>query len=91
MFGAVELHPSRFEGSCASRMPLPRSSVASALQMLNDWIAHGPPATYWITGFYFTHAFLTGVKQNFARKYKIPIDTVTFSYKCLPGEASQYT
>ena len=49
--------------------------------MMSEWIAHGPPATFWITGFYFTHAFLTGVKQNFARKYKIPIDTVIFNYK----------
>lgn len=24
------------------------------------------------------------MKQNFARKHKIPIDTITFSYTCLP-------
>lgn len=66
------------------------NDLIQKMQMMSDWIEHGPPPVFWITGFYFTHAFLTGVKQNFARKYKIPIDTVIFNYKCLPaGENNQ--
>ena len=55
--------------------------LVQKMNMMRSWIDHGPPAVFWVTGFYFTHAFLTGVKQNFARKYKIPIDTVIFNYK----------
>ena len=36
------------------------------------------------------HSFLTAGLQNYARKYKIPIDNVTYDYVMLPGEADEY-
>lgn len=60
------------------------ADLTERLNMMTKWIEHGPPAVFWISGFYFTHAFLTGVKQNFARRHHVPIDTVTFDYVCMP-------
>jgi len=51
------------------------------IRFISDWRDHGIPSAFWISGFYFPQAFLTGTLQNFARKHIVSIDTIDFSYK----------
>jgi len=50
------------------------------VNFIQTWYDEGKPPAFWISGFYFPQAFITGVMQNHARKYQLPIDTITYGY-----------
>jgi len=56
------------------------------IKFLSDWVANGPPEVFWISGFFMQQSFLTGIKQNYARKHQIGVDTITFAFEVMDPE-----
>lgn len=53
------------------------------IHFLQKWIDEGTPNVFWISGFFFPQAFITGNLQNYARKYVIAVDRIEFEVKVM--------
>eukprot|EP00927_Polykrikos_kofoidii_P031997 TRINITY_DN2738_c0_g1_i1.p1 TRINITY_DN2738_c0_g1~~TRINITY_DN2738_c0_g1_i1.p1 ORF type:complete len:3358 (+),score=626.85 TRINITY_DN2738_c0_g1_i1:1049-10075(+) len=52
-------------------------------KFMTTWVNNGTPLIFWFSAYFFQQAFLTGVLQNFARKYKIAIDRCMWNYSVM--------
>lgn len=56
------------------------------LEFFQTWIDKGEPNVYWLSGFYFTQSFMTGVLQNYSRKNRFQIDMVRIEFEVTKHE-----
>lgn len=57
------------------------------IKFMQDWVDDKAPETFWISGFFFTQSFLTGTRQNYARKHVIAIDFIEFDFIVISDES----
>uniref|UniRef100_A0A8D9F093 Dynein heavy chain 6, axonemal n=1 Tax=Cacopsylla melanoneura TaxID=428564 RepID=A0A8D9F093_9HEMI len=50
------------------------------IDFISVWINHGPPVSYWISGFFFPQGFLTGCLLTHARLHNIGIETLKIDF-----------
>ncbi|XP_058647833.1 dynein axonemal heavy chain 1 isoform X3 [Onychostoma macrolepis] len=67
------------------------SDLVQRISFLQNWISDGIPAVFWISGFFFPQAFLTGTLQNFARSASVSIDTIAFDFKVMKEAVEELT
>jgi len=74
--------------SYASLKPLGSyfNDLLERISFIQNWFDKNQPSSFWISGFYFPHSFLTGVLQNYTNKYAIPIDMLTFEFQVMPKD-----
>ncbi|KAK7198632.1 dynein heavy chain [Novymonas esmeraldas] len=65
------------------------SDLVARLDFLQTWYATGPPPRFWLSGFFFTQSFLTGVTQNYARRCCIEIDKLVWDFAVVDEEEEQ--
>jgi len=78
--------PSMWEGKAYPSLKVLSAwtvDLEGRIRFIADWIADGIPKVFWFSGFFFPQAFLTGVLQNFARKYVLPIDTISYEFRVI--------
>ena len=50
------------------------------ITFFEKWIKKGIPKQFWLSGFFFTQSFLTGILQNYSRRKNIPVDELSFEF-----------
>lgn len=52
------------------------SHTPCRLKFFQDWIEHGTPTVFWISGFYFTQSFLTGTYTEPLSTHILPLTSI---------------
>jgi len=66
------------------------NDLVARFKFMKEW-AKEPQKSYWVPAFFFPQGFMTAVLQTYARKTKIPIDTLLFRTEVRKVKESEIT
>jgi len=58
--------------------------LARRVAFLHLWVQHGPPAMWWLGGFFSPQGFLAAVLQRHARRFRVPVDALVITAQVMP-------
>lgn len=65
-------------------------NLIERIQFFKHWLEHGVKVqNFWMPAFFFPQGFLTAILQEHARRNKIPIDELSFSFKLIDENEKQ--
>ena len=67
------------------------NDLGDRMKFIHGWIDDGAPPTFWMSGFFFPQAFLTGVRQNYARTFQLAVDTIDYDFHLLDKPFEELT
>ena len=56
-------------------------NLKQRVEVIRAWLQKGKPSSFWLPSFFFPQGFLTALLQQYARKYKKPIDVLSFAFE----------
>lgn len=56
------------------------TDLSSRLDFFNKWLVSGRPLVFWLSSFFSSQAFLTGIVQSYARSHQVPIDLLKLDF-----------
>jgi dynein heavy chain len=64
-------------------------NLGQRVEFVRSWLVQGRIFKFWMPCFFFPQGFLTAILQEHARKAKIPIDELSFSFKLVESEEDE--
>ncbi len=81
------------ENSYPSLKPLGSyiADLSNRLEFFNKWLTDGAPNVFWLSSFFSTQAFLTGIVQSYARSRQVPIDLLELDFNLTNKDPEDFT
>ena len=65
--------------------------LLNRLDFIRGWLRNGEPHSFWLSGLYSPHGFMTGVLQSYARCFQVSVDILGLSFKVLEHDVEALT
>jgi len=63
--------------------------LVERVNFMDTWLRQGNPNSYWLSGMFYPHGFLSSVLQHHARYYKVTLENLAYEFEVAAAETPQ--